>query len=265
MIIVINWICHQWLEFTEDKTIGQVLSACSFVCHAWRNQVRHNFHNHARICYEQLSSLSNALRSNVLLSLHIAGISITRKCKVFPISPFAVIHRLPRLGYLSIDQLDLAREHRWLNRAPLFHSVRALHLSFHQSCQLSQLIRFINAFSSLSSLEISFASHAPYELEHNGQILCKPSYINMRSLNQLRLDLIPGTSKLIDWFFQARPLLACLKIVILYLSNLRYEPEFRLGFEGVRRILACCRASVEDIRLYVDVAPRTETAFESAS
>ena len=261
---VIDWVYDQWLQFDQDQdnANGQLLSACSLVCKAWRNQVRMNFYKPITICDEKLPSLSGVLRRNGPLSSHITGITITRKSEVLPISPFAVIHQLPKLSYLSIDQLDLAREHRWLDRAPFFHSVRTLHLCFRQSCQLSQLIRFIDTFSCLSSLKLAFNYN---NLEYNGGILCKPSYINTRFITSLKLDITPGVSRLIDWFLKARPLLACLKSAILYLSNLRCEPEFRSGCEGVRKILACCYASIEDLRLYVDVVPRMETAFDPAS
>ena len=165
------------------------------------------------ICYEKLSSFSGALRHDGLASSYITGLTITKKSEVVPISAFAVTHLLPRLSYLSIKELDLAREHQSLGRAPIFYSVRRLHLHFKQSCQLSQLIRFINSFPSISSLGLSFAFN---KLGHNGQVLPKPVYLTTRSLTWLRLDLKPGVQRLVDWLLKAKPLLTKLKTLILY-------------------------------------------------
>ena len=245
---IIDLLYYQWVEFDGDLTIGQTLLTCSLVCKAWRNQVQQNLSKPTTICYDKLLSFSDTLRNNDLASFHITGLTITMKSEAVPISPFAAIHRLPSLSYLSIEQLDLSREHKWLDRAPLFHSVRALYLSLQQS-QLPQLIRFINSFLSLSELELYFTLE---KLEYKGQILPKPFNINNRSLKWLTLHLIPGVSRLIDWLIGSKSLLAELETLILYTGVIECEDELRSSFHGVERLLYHCRTSVEDLRLYLE-------------
>ena len=166
--------------------------------------------------------------------------------KTTQISPFVLRHHLPNLHYLNIQKLDLTREHQLFYRAPFFRSVHRLTLYRLQSCPLSQLIRFINSFPTLSSLALSFAFK---ELKHEGQILPKPSHAGTRFLTSLELDLKPGVSRLIDWFLRARPFLMQLKTLVLSVSNIEDRSEFRSSFKGVERLLDYCRASLESFKL----------------
>ena len=165
------------------------------------------------------------------------------------ISFFAIRHRLPNLIYLNMSQLDLTREHRWLHRAPLFRSVQRLKLSSLQNCQLSQLILFINAFPSLTRLDIGFGST---RLEHKDQILPKPFRNDTRSLKWLDVELIPGSSKLIEWLFKAKSLSSQLTTLILYVDDHEDEVKLISSFNGVKELLHSCRNSIEDLRLYLD-------------
>ena len=175
------------------------------------------------------------------------------------ISLFAIRHQLPNLIYLSIHQLDLAREHRWLHRAPLFHSVQRLELFPLQNCQLSQLVLFINAFPSLTRLDINFGFT---ELEHKGQILPKPFRNNTRSLKWLDVELIPGSSKLIEWLFKAKSLSPQLTTLILTAYDLEDETKVISSFIGVKELLYSCRDSIEDLRLHLDRVSMVESVSD---
>ena len=133
------------------------------------------------------------------------------------ISLFAIRHQLSNLVYLNLDRLDLTREHRWLCRAPLFLSVQRLKLFDLQKCQLSQIVLFVNSFPSLTRLDIYFDFT---KLEHTGQILPKPFRNNTRSLKWLDVQLIPGSSRLIEWLFKAKSLSSQLTTLILYVDDM---------------------------------------------
>ena len=205
--------------------------------------------------YEELTIFSDALAKDQRLSSVIRRLEVVKGFQTIPISLFATQHQFRHLNYLNIHDLDLTREHRWLYRAPLFRSVRELRLYHLRACQFSQLIRFINAFPSLSTLYLNFGFN---ELEYKGQILPKPCQINTKSLTWLHLHLTPGVSRLIDWFLKAKPLLAQLKTLVLYASNIEDENNFRTSFEGIERLLDCCRGSVEDLRLQLCDVPMVE-------
>ena len=237
----------------------KTLIACSLVCREWRDYAQTYLSTPIEVSYEELSSFSDTVRRDRRILPGITRLDITKKFETIPISPFVIQHQLRRLHYLNIDELNLAREHRWLHRAPLFHSVRELRLHRLQSCDLSQLVRFINAFPFLSSLTLDFAFNG---LQDNGQILPKPCHINTRSLTWLELDPTPGLSRLIDWFLNAKPFLTRLRTLILCVCNIEDEDDFRSSFEGVERLLDHCRGSVEDLRLQLSNVPIVESVSD---
>ena len=235
----------------EDR---RTLFACSLVCRKWRDHAQTHLSKPIEVAYE-----GNTLWKDQHLRSRITSLKIVKKSKTDPVSPFAIHHQLPRLSYLNIEELDLTREHQWLARAPLFRYVKTLILYALRSCQLLHLIRFINTFPCLSRLEFSFCFN---KLEHKGGALPKPSYPDIRSLNWIQLDLQPGISKLISWFLQAKPLLAQLKTLILFVWNIKDEDEFQPSFEGVGTLLEYCRNSIVDLKLYLDRVPMVENISE---
>ena len=234
----------------------RTLIACSRVCREWRDRSQMHLSEPIQVPYEELISLSHNLERDRCTSSSIRGLTIVKKSGTTPIFLFTIQNRLLHLDYLRIDELDLTREHRWLHRASLFRSVREIKLCRLQPCRLSQLIRFINAFPSLSNLSLS--NFAFEKLEYEGQRLSKPCQTNTRSLTSLQLQLVPGVSRLIDWFIKAKPFLTQLKVLILYAWNIEDKDEVQSSFEGVERLLACCRGSVEDLRLQLDHVPMVE-------
>ena len=174
-------------------------------------------------------------------------------------SLFATRHRLSHLIYLQLGRLDLAREHRWLHRAPLFRSVQRLRLFQLQNCQLSPLILFVNSFPSLTRLDVDFDFT---ELVHKGQILPKPFRNNTRSLKWLDVHLIPGSSRLIEWLFEGKSLSSQLTTLVLYAHNLEDEARLMSSFNGVKELLYSCRDSIEDLRLHLASVPMVESVSD---
>ena len=151
-------------------------------------------------------------------------------------------------------RLDLAREHKWLYKAPIFRTVQRLSLNQLENCQSSQLIRFINHFPSLSTLRITFAFH---KLDHRGQILPRSLTVT-RALRILQLDLKPGVSGLLNWLIKAPPLLAQLETLVLFVWGIIQDDTFRSSFEGVDRLLDHCSSSIKKLKLYLNNAPMIE-------
>ena len=140
---IIDWVNYAPAKPSLEWRYGnrRTLFACSFVCRKSRDHAQTHLSKPTEVAYEELSSLSNALRRGQHLRSRITSLKIVKKFKTVPISPFAIHHQLPRLSYLNIEELDLTREHQWLDRAPLFRSVKTLILYALRSCQLLQIGR----------------------------------------------------------------------------------------------------------------------------
>ena len=205
--------------------------------------------------YEELPVFGGNLQDDRRIGSGITRLKVVKTSETMPISAFAIQHRLPNLEYLNIHYLDLTREHQFLYRAPLFRSVRKLKLYRLRSCDLSHLIRLINAFPSLSKLELEFSFD---KLEFHGQILPKPCQSEARALTWLQLDLKPGVWRLIDWLIISEPFLAQLKTLVLCVWDVQDDEEFASSFIGVVRLLDRCCNSVEDFRLHLDKVPTVE-------
>ena len=243
----------------QRREMVERLSTSSLVCRAWRIRAQAHLFKKVSLKYEGLVSLDTVLCSNHAICPIITEMYIARGSKTNSISLFAIRHKLSNLIYLDLDRLDLTREHRWLHRAPLFHTVQRLRLYRLQTCQLSQLILFVNSFPSLTRLDLIFDF---YKLEHKNQILPQPSHINTRSLKRLQLDLIPGVSRLIDWFCKAKPLLSQLTTLILHVFNSDDEVELISSFKGVRELLCSHGNSIEDLRLHLGRVPIAESVSD---
>ena len=202
--------------------------------------------------YEELTFFSDALAKDQRLSSVIRRLEVVKEFQTTPISLFATQHQFRHLNYVNIHDLDLTREHRWLYRAPLFRSVRELRLYHLRSCQLSQLIRFINSFPSLFKLELDFDFS---ELQYRGQILPRTYRSETRALTLLQLDLKPGISGLIDWFLISEPFLAQLKTLVLFVWDVLDKEDFTSSFKGVEGLLDRCRNTLEDFRVHLHEVP----------
>lgn len=163
---------------------------------------------------------------------------------LLPISSLLVTHRFQNLKILTARRLNLAREHTWLSRPQLSHSIVELYLWEVRDRKVSRLIRFINSFHSLEVLTIFFASTS---LEYTGQILPKPAHIPTRCRQNLILDLVPGVSTLIGWLLKAGSYLTYTEHLSLTCKGFRDKTKFRSCFEGVEELLHHCSATVEHL------------------
>lgn len=230
----------------HDWDIQKTLYACALVCQAWVHRAQMHLFTNVLVKSKNLHMLHSTLQSAGHMSSSIRILKIGYDQKV-PISSFLVSHRLQNLSTLVIDGLNLAQEHTLLHRAPLFHTVQYLHLSGLKECKVSQLIRFINSFHSLVSLDLWFSFNI---LEHNGQILPRPSHISSCSLTSLILTLIPGVSRLLDWCLNAGSFFTHIKKLTLNCYGHKDKSEFISCFRGVGALLQHCSATIEDLTLY---------------
>lgn len=249
---IIDWVsaARNPLDY-HDKEPQETLHACILVCRAWQNRARMYLFTRVNLSSTYLPTLCRTLRNERHLSSFINGLVI-RCHQRTPISSLFISQRLQRLQSLSLYRLDLAREHSLLPGSLLSYSVKELYLWELQGRRVSQLIRFINSFHSLDNLLIHFASSS---LEYSGQILPKPGRISSHSLRLLKLDLVPGVSRLINWFLGAGPFLACLKTLCLTCRGFRDNSRFRSCFGGVGELLHRCSATIEILSLGIGDVP----------
>ena len=232
------------------------LILCSFVCRHWRDYVGNYSSKPIEVPFEELLAFGDTVRQDRRISSQITRLKLRKNSATTPVSSFVMDHQLPNLDYLNIHELDLAREHQRLYGALLFPCVQDLRLYRLQSCQLSQLVRFINAFPSLLRLDLDFAFN---RLEHKGRILPNLGQnYNLRSLMWLQLDLIPGVSGLVHWLLE-KQFLGRLETLALSIRNTEDLAGSRSSVAGVGRLLQRCCATVSGLSLLVSGVPMIDT------
>ena len=217
----------------------KTLVSCMKVCQDWYAYARKNLWRY--VITDRCDDVSSIYRKHQHLLPYLNELQYLWHSSYQPGSSFFITHRPPNIHTLSLYKLNVSKEHKLFYRSPLFRLVRTLTVRFKRECQLSQLIRLINSFVSLSSLTIILENKA---LDHNGQAL-PPVPKSTRSLSYLFLTLVPGVFRLIDWLIRAQ-LLTHLKTLFL-LSDLT---ELCSDFEGMDRLADNCGSSVEDLTLY---------------
>ncbi|KAK7683428.1 hypothetical protein QCA50_013259 [Cerrena zonata] len=248
---IIDWVAAAYDITNYNWDIQKTLYACALVCREWVHCAQMHLFTNVLVKPKYLHRLQNTLQSagHILSSIRTLGIGYDQKV---PISSFLISYRLQNLSTLCINHLHLAQEHTLLFRAPLFHTVQYLHLDDLEECKVSQLIRFINPFHSLISLDLLFAFEI---LEHNGQILPRPSHLSSCSLTSLNLHLIPGVSILLDWCLKAGSFFTHIKKLALHYYGHKDKSEFISCFRGVGALLQHCSATIEDLTLSLDQVP----------
>ena len=155
-----------------------------------------------------ISKLQTALRNKPSFLLSSTRAIIVRQVTK-PLSTLFTISHLRHLEGLTVYNLDLTKEHSVITRGPLSRSVTKLILSGLRSCPVSNLLRFLNSFLSLTDLSLFF--NPSTSLSDSGQILPRPRSIPARSLKELRLRVLPGVDRLIEWYVLERCFLASLR------------------------------------------------------
>lgn len=252
---IIDWVAARYDPDDWNWKIQRTLSACALVCRAWLHRARMHLYSRITLQSGSLSRLECTLRAACHISSFITELKIDNFNDSKTISSFFITYKPPNLKTLYISGLDLTREHIWLSRASLCHSVRNLNLVDLQECKVSQFIHFINCFHSLSSLRMDF--HLAFNnLKYNGQILPKPSHIlSSCSLTSLNLELIPGISRLLDWCLKAGSFLKHISKLTLQCWTHYNKSEFCSCFGGIENLLHHSSTTIEDLTLHFGYVP----------
>ena len=229
--------------FLQNRETQKTLLSCALVCRAWLRCAQKHLYTSIAVRMPDLNSLNKTLKSTYRLSSHVNKLEILNDYSRELMSSFVISHQLFNLVTLTIESLNLTQEHPLIYRATLFHSIQHLCLIELPDCQLSQLVRFINSFSSLVSFKVFTRV-----LKHRGQILPKPIF-RPKPLVRLDLSLIPGITGLILWFLKDGVFLNCLKTLVLRCYIKDSKDRFRLCFEGVDALLSRCRDELDDLTL----------------
>ena len=100
----------------------------------------------------------------------------SRKLEGQTVFSFSLRHTPSTSQFYSSQQLEFAREHTSLHRAPLFRSAQRLKLYRLKYCQLAQRIFFINSFRSLIQLYLDLDFR---QLDYRDQIRPKSPRIQL--------------------------------------------------------------------------------------
>ena len=231
---IIDWIA------VRSSMGNKTLHTCLLVCRSWFHRARLHLYRNIEIWYYHIPALQNTLRNNPRLST-------TTKIRVFcgsnSISSLFTITRLRNLQYLELHNLDLTKGNTMIMRGLLPRSVTRLELWCLLPCTVSCLLRFLNSFHSLTSL---VATHEMSQsLVDNGQVLPPTRPISSRSLTDLTLGMVGGTTKLIEWYIGEGYFLINLKRVYLIWKDDSY-------FESPLSLLSHCWTTLEDLTLCIN-------------
>ena len=247
------------------RATTRLLHTCALVCRAWSPRAQMHMFAHIYVNSSKLSSISGTFQHKRFLSSYVRSLWIQRdEPDGVLISSLLVPYRMPKLECLRVNHLDLKQEHTSLSLFASTSSLRTLDLDFLQDCTSPQLLRFINAFPSISRLTI-WPAQGFDAIEARQLIkLPKPRYspsVN-RSLQYLEITLFPGISRVIRWFINARPLVDNLRSITLY-WNSTDGTALHASFEAAEFLVIRCRASLET--LSIDVDTLTTTARDAAT
>ena len=193
----------------------------------------------------RISNFQATLRTNPRLSLLSTKKIIVHRHRE-PISALLAITRLQNLQSLVLHYLDLTKEHSLVTRGLLSRSVMKLELWNFQPCTISQLLRFLSSFRSLTVLVVDICPHG---LRHNGRTLPSLRPIPSRSLVDLRLYVVPGLNKLIEWYIYEGYFLASLRKLFLAWTFYAVKADSRLWLDGAISLLGHCANTLEDLSL----------------
>ena len=220
--------------------------ACALVCRSWLDRSRLYLYKDIDIWADRIWKFQATLKSNPSVLL-----SSTNRIVVSgtPISALFAMSRFEELKYLEIMGLNLTNEHSVITRGPLARSVTRLQLQSLFSCTVSTLLRFLNSFKCLIDLSIHHVRDA--HLKHNGQSIPMLPPKKSRSLEYLRFSVVPGISKLIEWYIHKGFFLASLKT--LFFDWELHSPPEKDAIHCMLSLLDHCTNTLEDLTLWINL------------
>ena len=168
-------------------------------------------------------------------------------CETRPISGFFTIYKFKNLRCLRIDKLDLTREHLPVTKGPIFRTVTHLNLAAIHSCTVSNILRFVNSFHSLTDL--LFVCDDQKLFQHKWGVLSPPRSTSVPRLRRLCLRVIPGVGELIEWYIQEGQFLKTLEVLEL-MSDIKYDrpsPEYHAYIDSCTALLRHCAGTLRDL------------------
>ncbi|KAK7677257.1 hypothetical protein QCA50_019758 [Cerrena zonata] len=207
---VIDWAAVSWISLDAQQS----LLSCMLVCKTWYPLAYKYLYNLICIDGKDISKLKASLKNKPMLAQSITTFAV--ELDGFSISPVLLSWNLINLQKLEIWYLDLQAESTWLCRAAAqLTNVHYVGLMEVQACTAASLIRFINSFQSLSTLEILSLD----SLECKNQPLPRHRKPTTFSLTDLTIVVIPGTSTLLNWLIRADLAVVSLERLSLWFGN----------------------------------------------
>ena len=135
--------------------VTQTLLSCALVCRAWLHRARLHLYAKIRLSGTRISRFQSTLKKNRHFPLTFIK-TMAISCRHYPISVLLAT-KLQNLTYLELTEMDLALEHPLSTRSVLNRSVRSLVLQGLKGCTVSGVLRFINSFHCVDSLQLHFS------------------------------------------------------------------------------------------------------------
>ena len=239
------------------------LCTCTLVCRSWYPRAKLRLYEDVDLYDYRVPIFQTAARRYLNLPL-----ASTKKifvdCKIRPISGFLTINKFKDLKSLSINNLDLGKEHLPVTRGPIFRTVTHLNLAAIHSCKVSNILRFINSFRSLTELDLLCPT--PKLFHHKGGVLSPSrSAASVPRLRRLNLWVVSGVGELIKWYIQERHFLKNLEVLTL-VSDVRYaqpSPEYHAYIDGCTALLRHCTESLKDLK-FGEILPKGSPLVDEA-
>ena len=238
---------HDSVHTTESSDVQYLyssLTACALVCHAWVPRAQMHLYSDVHLTGHGILSFKYAIRRKPYLARFVQKLRILVRWGDTPISHLLATHRLPNLQYLSIERLDLQREHdAFFKFALSATAVRSLTLVEMKKCTGAQLRRLIASFRSLTDLSLSCGDLPDPINQHYHRHLYRPLHKSNTYLRSLTIPLELNANLLLDWFSNIQ----LQSLTLSWHHSVFPMSQMRSIFTGVPALLRSCSKSVEEL------------------
>ena len=255
----INWLTAYYVRFgntTNDEfDLRRDLSMCALVCRAWRSRAQFHLFAHLRIEGDGLSQYETLLLKSPMLcgfakeiffinqyveesKSKITNLTVETACHVVRLA-----HKLPRVHYLTMANINLAIENPNLSRhMGALMKIKTLDFNSPTPTKLYQLARVLTGLRNLSTLLLNIHIVVdPIPLP-----LPAPCYATKSTLTTLELLIQPGGHMLLDWLVKAKTFTTSLQILYVELEEKVPQSDIGLAMEGVQSLLDNCSESLKE-------------------